>query len=51
MIPDMLPGTMLIFASDYLHSVNPYRGRRPRITLSWNVTLDRLPGRPGEGWE
>ena len=51
MIPAMLPGTMLIFASDYLHSVNPYRGRRPRITLSWNVTLDRLPGRPGEGWE
>ncbi len=51
MIPEMLPGTMLIFASDYLHSVNPYRGRRPRITLSWNVTLDRLAGRPGEGWE
>ncbi len=50
MIPAMTPGTMLIFASDYLHSVNPYRGRRPRITLSWNITLDRLPGRPGEGW-
>jgi putative 2-oxoglutarate-Fe(II)-dependent oxygenase superfamily protein len=51
MIPDMAPGTMLIFASDYLHGVNPYRGRRPRITLSWNITLQRLPGRPGEGWE
>ena len=51
MIPTMVPGTMLIFASDYLHSVNPYRGRRPRITLSWNITLDRLAGRPGEGWE
>lgn len=51
MIPTMLPGTMLIFASDYLHSVNPYRGRRPRITLSWNITLQRLGGRPGEGWE
>src|SRR5262249_62090271 len=50
MIPEMTPGTMLIFASDYLHSVNPYRGRRPRITLSWNITLQRLPGRPGEGW-
>jgi hypothetical protein len=51
MIPTMLPGTMLIFASDYLHSVNPYRGQRPRITLSWNITLNRLGGRPGEGWE
>ena len=51
MIPDMTPGTMLIFASDYLHGVNPYRGRRPRITLSWNITLRRQPGRPGEGWD
>jgi hypothetical protein len=50
LMPDMTPGTMVIFASDYLHSVNPYRGRRPRITLSWNITLERLPGRPGEGW-
>jgi hypothetical protein len=50
LIPTMAPGTMIIFASDYLHSVNPYRGRRPRITLSWNMTIERLPGRPGEGW-
>jgi hypothetical protein len=49
-IPTMTPGAMLIFASDYLHSVNPYDGKRPRITLSWNITLERLPGRPGEGW-
>jgi hypothetical protein len=49
-IPVMTPGTMLLFSSDYLHSVNPYRGKRPRITLSWNITLARLPGRPGEGW-
>jgi len=50
MMPAMTPGTMLIFASDYVHSVNPYYGERPRITLSWNITLERLPGRPGEGW-
>jgi hypothetical protein len=50
LIPTMGPGTMIIFASDYLHSVNPYRGRRPRITLSWNITIERLPRRPGEGW-
>lgn len=49
-MPVMTPGTMLIFSSDYLHSVNPYHGQRPRITLSWNITLRRLPGRPGEGW-
>jgi len=49
-LPAMSAGTMLIFASDYLHSVNPYAGARPRITLSWNITLERLPGRAGEGW-
>jgi len=51
LIPAMSAGTMLIFASDYLHSVNPYQGRRPRITMSWNITLERLPGRAGEGWK
>lgn len=45
-IPRMLPGTMLLFASAYLHYVNPYRGQRPRITLSWNITRRRLPGSP-----
>ncbi len=50
-MPTMNAGTMLIFASDYLHSVNPYCGQRPRITLSWNITLEKLPGRPGEGWK
>jgi len=49
-IPTMAAGTMLIFASDYLHNVNPYFGSRPRITLSWNVTLEKLPGQAGEGW-
>jgi hypothetical protein len=50
LIPDMREGTMIVFASDYLHSVNPYRGARPRISMSWNVTLTRLPGQAGEGW-
>ena len=27
-LPTMSAGTMLIFASDYLHSVNPYHGRK-----------------------
>ena len=50
LLPEMREGTMIIFASDYLHSVNPYRGSRARITMSWNVTITRLPGQPGEGW-
>ncbi len=50
-LPTMNAGTMLVFASDYLHSVNPYHGRRPRITMSWNITLEKLPGRAGEGWK
>ena len=49
-MPEMLPGTLVIFASDYLHHVNPYPGTGPRITMSWNVAIERLPGRPGEGW-
>ena len=50
LLPKMDEGTMIVFASDYLHSVNPYRGARARITMSWNVTIARLPGEPGEGW-
>ena len=50
LMPHMPAGTLVIFAADYLHHVNPYGGTRPRITLSWNMTLERLPGRPGEGW-
>jgi Putative 2OG-Fe(II) oxygenase len=49
-VPEMGAGTMVIFAADYLHHVNPYAGTRPRITLSWNVTIERLAGRPGVGW-
>jgi len=35
---------MVAFVSECLHSVNPYRGRRPRVTLSWNMTKARLSG-------
>ena len=51
LVPELREGTMIIFASDYLHSVNPYRGARPtRMSMSWNITLARLPGQAGEGW-
>ena len=42
--PEMTPGTMIVFASDYVHTVGPYRGHRPRMTMSWNVTIKRLAG-------
>ena len=48
--PDMRAGTMLVFASDYVHAVGPYRGARPRMTMSWNVTIEKLPGDAGEAW-
>jgi hypothetical protein len=44
--PGMAAGTMLIFPSQLVHSVNPYAGKRPRITLSWNINRDALPGTP-----
>ena len=44
--PEMSPGTMLVFASDYVHTVGPYRGDRPRMTMSWNVTIEPLAGDP-----
>ncbi len=50
LVPDLPAGTMLAFAGEYLHCVNTYRGARPRITLSWNITRERLApeaGSPG----
>ena len=44
--PGMAAGTMLIFPSQLVHSVNPYAGKRPRITLSWNINKNALPGSP-----
>ena len=44
--PGMVAGTMLIFPSQLVHSVNPYAGKRPRITLSWNINKNVLPGTP-----
>jgi hypothetical protein len=41
--PPMRPGTMIAFAGECIHSVTPYRGARPRITMSWNMTRTRLP--------
>jgi hypothetical protein len=41
--PEMTAGTMIIFPSQLVHTVNPYNGMRPRITLSWNINKQVLP--------
>lgn len=48
--PAMRAGTMIVFASDYVHTVGPYRGGRPRMTMSWNVTIEPLAGDAGASW-
>ena len=44
-MPDMAPGSMIIFPSELVHCVNPYQGTRPRITFSWDL-ISRPTGRP-----
>lgn len=46
LLPKLLPGDMLIFPAAVVHSVNPYGGKRPRITLSWNIGREAMPGKP-----
>lgn len=44
--PDMVAGTMIIFPSQLVHTVYPYTGKRPLITISWNLNKDVLTGPP-----
>lgn len=44
LFPNTPPGTMVIFPGQVIHSVNPYHGARPRITMSWNINDVALPG-------
>jgi hypothetical protein len=50
-IPKVYAGSLLIFPAEYVHAVNPYRGARPRITLSWNVSRTKVPGDRADGWK
>lgn len=43
---DMTPGSLIMFPGSVVHAVNPYRGERPRITLSWNVNETAIEGSP-----
>lgn len=51
LMPELKPGSMLIFPAEFIHSVNPYGGTRPRITMSWNITLEPLAGKASDGWK
>ncbi|MEX0808376.1 MAG: putative 2OG-Fe(II) oxygenase [Dongiaceae bacterium] len=42
-MPKLSPGMMLLFPGWLVHSVNPHRGTRPRITMTWNVRLAAEP--------
>jgi len=48
LLPDIRPGTLLMFPSEFVHFVHPYRGQRPRITLAWNIAPGPPPANPEE---
>ncbi len=39
-------GTLLMFPGQLVHTVTPYRGETPRITLSWNINQRAIAGSP-----
>lgn len=51
LIPDMQPGSMIIFPGQVVHCVNPYFGSRPRITCSWNINAQAIAGDPRKTFE
>jgi len=44
--PPLAPGMMMLFPGQAVHFVTPYRGRRPRITMSWNLNHAARTGNP-----
>ena len=39
-------GTLIMFPGQVVHYVTPYAGERPRMTLSWNISKEAIPGSP-----
>lgn len=37
-------GRMIIFPSHFTHQVTPYHGRRPRISIAWNLNPQKVAG-------
>ena len=48
LMPNLTPGSMISFPGPMVHGVNPYNGDRPRITMSWNINRQAIPGKPPE---
>ncbi len=46
LFPTLKAGSMIVFPSDFIHWVPPYMGKKPRITLSWDISDVHLPGSP-----
>lgn len=46
MSPKLLPGMMILFPAEFLHHVRPYSGRRPRLTMAWNINPGPPPANP-----
>jgi len=42
--PLLTPGTMIMFPGQAVHCVTPYLGNKPRITMSWNINREAVPG-------
>jgi len=51
LIPQMRPGSMVMFPGMTVHCVNPYFGNKPRVTISWNINAQALPGDPRRVFE
>lgn len=45
-VPASPPGMMIIFPSAVIHCVNPYTGKTPRVTMSWNINRFPVAGSP-----
>jgi hypothetical protein len=43
-VPPLVEGSLLIFPAQLVHHVSAYFGERPRITLTWNVHGEPVPG-------
>jgi hypothetical protein len=45
-VPSMVMGAMIVFPAHLTHLVTPYQGRRPRISIAWNMNKESLAGEP-----
>ena len=48
--PTSKPGVMILFPGEAVHFVTPYRGEKPRITMSWNLNKVAREGDPLPDW-